>query len=82
MHGGDSMPLSRSAPGLSDAAWMMSAKGFGCVGVADESGALAGIADGNLRRHKGTLNATVDEVIEGLEDDPAVILKMLAAFIA
>ena len=44
----------------------MTAKGFGCVGVTDAGGRLAGIiTDGDLRRHMGAelLAATVDDVM-------------------
>jgi arabinose-5-phosphate isomerase len=44
----------------------MSAKGFGCVAVTDDSGKLAGvITDGDLRRHMRAdlLNARVDDIM-------------------
>jgi len=44
----------------------MSAKGFGCVGIIDANGKLAGIiTDGDLRRHMrpDLLEAHVDEVM-------------------
>lgn len=52
MHSGSSMPLIAASASMSDALLEMSAKGFGCVGVTDPAGKLAGIVtDGDLRRH-------------------------------
>jgi arabinose-5-phosphate isomerase len=66
MHTGAAMPLiGRGAP-MSEAIVEMSAKGFGCVAVTDDSGKLAGvITDGDLRRHMRAdlLKAPVDEVM-------------------
>ncbi|SDM12318.1 arabinose-5-phosphate isomerase [Maricaulis salignorans] len=54
MHAGQAMPLiSQSAP-MSDVLIEMTVKSFGCAGILDESGRLAGIiTDGDLRRHMG-----------------------------
>ena len=66
MHAGAAMPLiNRGAP-MSEAIVEMSAKGFGCVAVTDDSGKLAGvITDGDLRRHMrgDLLQVPVDEVM-------------------
>jgi arabinose-5-phosphate isomerase len=66
MHTGAAVPLiGRGAP-MSEAIVEMSAKGFGCVAVTDDSGKLAGvITDGDLRRHMRVdlLKAPVDEVM-------------------
>ena len=66
MHTGTAVPLiGRGAP-MSEAIVEMSAKGFGCVAVTDDSGKLAGvITDGDLRRHMRVdlLKAPVDEVM-------------------
>ncbi len=52
MHRGDAVPLSPLGTAMSDAILQMSAKGFGCVGITDAHGKLAGIiTDGDLRRH-------------------------------
>jgi len=52
MHRGDRIPRIRVGARMADAILEMSAKGFGCVGVFDEAGALVGIiTDGDLRRH-------------------------------
>jgi len=52
MHGGDEVPLVGPAAPMAEAIAVISAKGFGCVGVVDAAGALVGIiTDGDLRRH-------------------------------
>jgi arabinose-5-phosphate isomerase len=66
MHIGDSVPLATVGTLMSDAILQMSAKGFGCVGIVDTHGQLAGIiTDGDLRRHmrNDLLSARVDEVM-------------------
>lgn len=51
MHGGDEIPLADAGTPMSEALVVMSAKGFGCLGVT-RAGRLAGmISDGDLRRH-------------------------------
>lgn len=52
MHSGEKLPLVKNGALMSNAIVEMSAKGFGCVGVLDDAGNLAGIiTDGDLRRH-------------------------------
>lgn len=52
MHIGDKLPLVAASALMSEAMVEISAKGFGCVGVLDPMGKLAGIVtDGDLRRH-------------------------------
>ena len=52
MHKGDKMPLVDENTAMSDALVEMSAKSFGCVGILNSDGCLAGIiTDGDLRRH-------------------------------
>jgi len=66
MHAGEAMPLVALGTGMADAILVISAKSFGCVGVADASGKLVGIiTDGDLRRHMGDtlLRSTVDKVM-------------------
>jgi arabinose-5-phosphate isomerase len=66
MHTGDALPLAPLGTAMSDAILTMSAKGFGCVGITDAQGKLAGIiTDGDLRRHmrNDLLNARVEEVM-------------------
>jgi arabinose-5-phosphate isomerase len=66
MHSGDAVPLKPLGTKMSEALVEMTSKGFGCVGIVDSSGHLAGIVtDGDLRRHMGPdlMAATVDEVM-------------------
>ena len=52
MHRGDRIPRIRVGAKMADAIVEMTTKGFGCVGVFDDAGALVGIVtDGDLRRH-------------------------------
>ncbi len=65
MHAGDETPLIDPAAPMSEALIEMSRKGFGVVGVVDESGTLVGIVtDGDLRRNMdGLLGHKVGEVM-------------------
>jgi arabinose-5-phosphate isomerase len=66
MHAGDAIPLVRLGTGMADAVVEMSSKGFGCVGITDAQGCLAGIiTDGDLRRHMrpDLLEARVEDVM-------------------
>jgi arabinose-5-phosphate isomerase len=66
MHTAAAMPLVASGTPMSDAIVEMSAKGFGCVGIALATGQLLGIVtDGDLRRHmrRDLLDARVDDVM-------------------
>jgi arabinose-5-phosphate isomerase len=66
MHSGDAIPLARLGTVMADAVVEMSSKGFGCVGITDAGGSLAGIiTDGDLRRHMGPdlLGARVEDVM-------------------
>ena len=73
MHTGDAVPLKPLGTKMSDALVEMTSKGFGCVGIVDARGHIAGIVtDGDLRRHMGPdlMTATVDEVMtQNPEDD-------------
>ncbi|MGE3967535.1 MAG: SIS domain-containing protein [Dongiaceae bacterium] len=52
MHGADELPVARPDTPMSEVLIEMSAKRFGCVGIVDAAGKLAGIiTDGDLRRH-------------------------------
>lgn len=52
MHSGDATPLVGLDTPMPEALLVMTEKRFGCVGVVDEAGDLAGvITDGDLRRH-------------------------------
>ncbi|RED27659.1 arabinose-5-phosphate isomerase [Rhodopseudomonas thermotolerans] len=66
MHTGEAVPLKPLGTRMSDALVEMSAKGFGCVGIIDANGQIAGIVtDGDLRRNMrpDLMTATVDEVM-------------------
>jgi arabinose-5-phosphate isomerase len=66
MHKGDAIPLAKLGSHMTDAMVEISAKGFGCVGIVDGKGRLAGIiTDGDLRRHMrpDLLEARVEEVM-------------------
>lgn len=54
MHAGDAVPLASQVAPMSEVLIEMTAKSFGCVGLLDDAGRLAGIiTDGDLRRHMG-----------------------------
>ena len=65
MHVGDKVPLVPADTPMSDALLAISQKGFGVVGVTDQSQKLIGIVtDGDLRRHmSGLLDHTASEVM-------------------
>jgi arabinose-5-phosphate isomerase len=66
MHSGQSMPLKPLGTRMSDAILEMTTKGFGCVGIVDARGQLAGIiTDGDLRRHmrNDLLDVLVEDVM-------------------
>ncbi|MCV2882036.1 KpsF/GutQ family sugar-phosphate isomerase [Actibacterium sp. XHP0104] len=65
MHGADELPLVAADAPMADALLTISQKGFGVVGVTDDTGALAGIiTDGDLRRHmQGLLDLTASQVM-------------------
>ena len=65
MHAGDAIPLVEKHTAMSDTLLMMSQKGLGVVGVADDKGYLAGIiTDGDLRRHMdGLLDMSAGDVM-------------------
>ncbi|NTU76511.1 MAG: CBS domain-containing protein, partial [Alphaproteobacteria bacterium] len=52
MHSGDELPLAKENDAMSHVLVVMTEKCFGCAGVIDAQGLLAGIVtDGDLRRH-------------------------------
>ncbi len=54
MHKADRLPLARADAMMAEAIVVMTEKAFGCLGVVDGNGRLAGIVtDGDLRRHMG-----------------------------
>jgi arabinose-5-phosphate isomerase len=71
MHVGEEMPLVRDETPMSDALLVMTRKSFGCVGVLDAGGRLAGmITDGDLRRHMagGLLAMRADAIMTRTPD--------------
>ena len=66
MHRDERIPRVRLGATMGEAVVEISAKGFGCVGVLDQNGHLAGIVtDGDLRRHMRSdlMAAKVDDVM-------------------
>ncbi len=65
MHGPAELPLVAPEAPMADAILVMSEKRFGCVGVCDADGMLAGvITDGDLRRHiDGLLSHSAGQVM-------------------
>jgi arabinose-5-phosphate isomerase len=54
MHEGECLPMAGEDTIMGDALVVMTEKSFGCLGIVDSSGRLAGIlTDGDLRRHMG-----------------------------
>ncbi|MGH6814813.1 MAG: KpsF/GutQ family sugar-phosphate isomerase [Hyphomicrobiaceae bacterium] len=80
MHKGDRVPLARQDETMSRALVTMTQKSFGCLGIVDDRGKLAGIiTDGDLRRHMGEdlLGATAASVMT--RDPKAVPPDLLAS---
>lgn len=80
MHTGDKLPLVQAGTGMRDAILEMSGKGFGCVAIVSDDGALAGIiTDGDIRRKIGgdLLAMNVDQVMT--TKPKAIGPEMLAA---
>jgi len=66
MHTGEEMPLVQSGTRMSDVLLAIAGRRFGCVGILDGQGHLAGlVTDGDLRRHMGAdlLEMEVDQVM-------------------
>jgi arabinose-5-phosphate isomerase len=66
MHGREELPLAVEAMPMSEALIVMTTRSYGCLGVIDGEGRLAGIVtDGDLRRHmhRDLLDRTVGEVM-------------------
>jgi arabinose-5-phosphate isomerase len=63
MHRGAAIPLAPVGTAMSEAIVHMTGKGFGCLGIVGEDGAIAGIiTDGDLRRHIGS--ALMERLVE------------------
>jgi arabinose-5-phosphate isomerase len=66
MHKGDRLPLTPGDASMAEAIVVMTEKAFGCLGVVDADGRLAGIiTDGDLRRNMGDglLARSADEIM-------------------
>jgi arabinose-5-phosphate isomerase len=66
MHAGDQLPLVKADAPMHEVLLVMTAKTFGCAGVVNPNGTLAGvITDGDLRRHMKTslLDMSASEVM-------------------
>ena len=66
MHKGDRLPVGPRDMPMSQALVVMTEKSFGCIGIVDNDGKLAGIVtDGDLRRHMGDglLSRTAGEIM-------------------
>ena len=66
MHKGDDLPLATETMKMDEAIVVMTEKGFGCLGITDDGGHLAGIiTDGDLRRHMGDdlLSKSVSDIM-------------------
>jgi arabinose-5-phosphate isomerase len=66
MHRGDRLPLVGERVAMSEALVTMTEKSFGCLGVVDKRGRLAGvITDGDLRRHmqRGLLKLSTADIM-------------------
>ncbi len=66
MHTGEEIPLVSSTAPMQEAVSEISRKNFGCVGVVDDTGQLAGIiTDGDIRRRLGDdlMNRVADDVM-------------------
>ena len=79
MHGADELPLVSEQAAMPEALLIMTEKRFGCVGVKDDQGRLAGlITDGDLRRHMdGLLGLKAGQVMTA--SPRTVSATMLAA---
>jgi arabinose-5-phosphate isomerase len=88
MHAGGDLPLVPAGASDAQAILEMTSKGFGCTGVIDTAGSLAGIVtDGDLRRHmaNGLLEQTAEAImtagprtIEGTELLSEALRRMTA----
>lgn len=66
MHRGDVVPVVTAGTSMADTLVTMTARSFGCIGIIDDAGRIAGvITDGDLRRHMGNglLERTAGEIM-------------------
>lgn len=79
MHKGERLPLVSETAAMSDALVEMTAKSFGCLGVLNDTGGLAGvITDGDLRRHMGR-DLLAAKVTDIMTKKPKTIEPMMLA---
>jgi arabinose-5-phosphate isomerase len=78
MHTGQELPLVAPGASMADAILVMSEKRWGCVGIVDASGKLAGvITDGDLRRNiDGLMSRTAADV---MTTTPKTVAPQIAA---
>ncbi len=77
MHKGDKIPLCSTTDSVKEVLLVMTAKGFGCVGVLDTSQNLVGIiTDGDLRRHMDQ-NLLTLQAIDIMTKNPLVVFGSL-----
>jgi arabinose-5-phosphate isomerase len=80
MHTGERLPLVGEDAPMSGALVTMTQKSFGCLGVVDSKGKLAGvITDGDLRRHMGANLLTARTVDIMTKRPKSVAPDMLAS---
>ena len=80
MHTGDRLPLAPVTENWRDAIVTMTTKSFGCLGVVDQKGRLAGmITDGDLRRHVDALRTDGVTVGDIMTRAPKTIPKTMLA---
>jgi arabinose-5-phosphate isomerase len=74
MHTGERLPLAPLGTPMNEALLLISQKGFGCLGITDQRGALVGIiTDGDLRRHLNGGDILARPVEEVMTRDPKTI---------
>lgn len=79
MHQGDDIPLISENASMAQAVLTMTSKHFGCTGVLDPEGRLAGIVtDGDLRRHM-TVDLIEQQVTQIMTINPVTVTADLIA---
>jgi arabinose-5-phosphate isomerase len=73
MHGAAEMPLAAEAATMREVLIVMAARRFGCVGILDDQGGLAGIiTDGDLSRHMDRDNFLDSKASEVMTRGPKI----------
>ncbi len=82
MHKGEAMPIVGHDTVMSDALIVITEKSFGCVGVVDKNGDLAGVVtDGDLRRHMGA-DLISKKVSDVMSSEPKTVAPETLASVA